>query len=161
MVNLELNQKKVALYLDDIRIVTEEIPDYRWVIVKDYKEFCSFITEFYKNNSRLPDLISFDHDLADEHMDYYHNNPPFSQIRYEEFKEKTGLHCAKWLTTLCDKNNIDLSKIRLAVHSHNPIGANNIQQWLNFYLDKKYGRQHAHCYIQKFKHRLRTDDDKI
>lgn len=147
------------MYLDDVRLPIEPIPNYVWKTVTNYNEFTKFIVEHYKKEKKLPDLISFDHDLGDEHMDYYHTNPPFSIIRYEEFKEKTGLHCAKWLTELCDKNNIDLRNSKLVVHSHNPIGGNNIQQWLNFYLSKKYGREYAACYIQRFKFKLRTDDD--
>lgn len=152
-----MSQKsKLALYLDDIRIPIEELPNFEWAVVTSYTEFTEFIIKHYKQHKKLPELISFDHDLADEHIDFYFNNPKYSPIRYEEFKEKTGLHCAKWLTALCDKNEIDLRNSMLSVHSHNPIGANNIQQWLNFYLMKKYGKEYAACYIQKFKHTTRN-----
>lgn len=142
---------KTALYLDDIRTPADEIPGYQWAIVRSYKEFTEYIVNFYKEHKRLPNLITFDHDLAEEHINYYFNNPQYAPIRYEEFTEKTGLHCAKWLTELCKKNKIDLRNTNLSVHSHNAIGANNIQQWINMFLRTEYGGQYASCYIQRFR----------
>lgn len=78
---------KKALYLDDVRTPTETLPGYKpWYVVRNYNEFVEWIS---KNG--LPDFISFDHDLADEHMNDY-----FSQLaqhgyqhpKYAEYKEK-------------------------------------------------------------------------
>ncbi len=84
-----------------------------WVIVRNYDEFVSCIT---KNG--LPDLCSFDHDLADSH---YNNDV---DINYDDYQEKTGYHCAKWLIDYCIDNN--LKPPNYLVHSMNPAGANNI-----------------------------------
>jgi len=61
------------LFLDDIRIPKDAIGlvpsnlnqfyfENDWVIVRSFLEFCNYIQKF-----GLPDFISFDHDLADEH----------------------------------------------------------------------------------------------
>jgi len=87
---------KTALYLDDQRTPTINIPGYEpWVVVRSYEQFVNWISEF-----GIPDLISFDHDLADEHIEDYFKqklNQGFQQPEYESYKEKTGLHCAMWL----------------------------------------------------------------
>jgi hypothetical protein len=66
------------------------------------------------------DIVSFDHDLADEH----YKNQDFN---YEDEKsEKTGYHCAKWLIDYCLDNEKELPK-RIIVHSMNPYGSRNIK----------------------------------
>ena len=84
-----------------------------WVIVRSYDEFVNHITE-----NGIPDLISFDHDLGIEHIQYYFNN----------VVEKTGKDCAKWLVDYCIDNQLELPKYY--VHSANPIGRQNIINYL-------------------------------
>lgn len=151
-------ENKIAIYLDDIRTPTEELPDHKWIIVRSYKEFTEVITKLYKEEGILPNHISFDHDLGDEHMNYYYEHRG-EQIKYEEFKEKTGLHCARWFTSLCDVNELDARQVYTSVHSHNPIGANNIQQWINYWRSKKYGPEYANCFLRKFKFKIETEDE--
>ena len=56
--------KKVSLYLDDLRTPTETLPGYHpWNVVRNYDEFKEWILR-----NGVPDLISFDHDLGEEHM---------------------------------------------------------------------------------------------
>ena len=58
---------KTALYLDDQRTPTETIPGYHpWNVVRNYEEFTKWIIE-----NGIPDLVSFDHDLAEEHINDY------------------------------------------------------------------------------------------
>ena len=58
------NKLKTCCYLDDTRTPTETIPGYKpWDVVRNYNEF----TEYILKNG-IPDLISFDHDLGEEHM---------------------------------------------------------------------------------------------
>jgi hypothetical protein len=142
------NMKK--LFLDDIRMPVDcknfvmrlgeatihFIDDAGWDIVRTYDEFVSYIE---KNG--LPDLISFDHDLADEHIQYYfneggHRNPP----KYEtepEFKEKTGMSCAKWLVEYCIDNKKTLPEF--LVHSANPYGRANIKGLLESFKKHQNG----------------------
>lgn len=135
---------KKALYLDDQRTPTKTIPGYHpWEVVRNYDEFVGWIE---KNG--VPDLISFDHDLAEEHIDDYFNqklNIGWQQPSYDTYKEKTGLHCAQWLCEYVQKNNLKLNLC--SVHSHNPIGAVNIQSYINGF--KKHMDWDQDCYIGK------------
>ena len=107
------------LYLDDIRHPSMTYPhmkDGDWTVVKSYNSFVEIITQ-----RGLPTMVSFDHDLADEHYDY--------RVKYSEYKEKTGMDCAKWLVNYCMDNNLKLPVWN--VHSANPIGAANIYSYLS------------------------------
>lgn len=124
------------LFLDDIRIprdaagyihpylailyVTQE-----WKVVKSYDEFVDWIT-----NHELPNLISFDHDLADIHYSIP-NKDGFSWTEYykDENREMTGYDCAKWLVDYCMDNKLPIPEF--IVHSMNTVGAENIINYLN------------------------------
>jgi hypothetical protein len=92
-----------------------------WLIVKNYPQFVNAIEKY-----GLPELISFDHDLADGH---YHANMQEGVLNYmgDSFNDdynKTGYHCAQWLVTYCmDKGALLPDFI---VHSMNPVGTENI-----------------------------------
>jgi hypothetical protein len=136
-----------ALYLDDLRTPTETIPNFEeWYVVRDYDQFVEWI-----NTNGFPDYISFDHDLKDEHMEDYwkYQFKGIPTIDYDTFIEKTGLDCAKWLVEYVEKNNTNLPRL-LGVHSANPIGASNIQNFLNGY--KKHIGQEENVFISKPKH---------
>ena len=119
------------LFLDDVRQVRDAcyyMPnpkvywDGNWDIVRNYVEFVGYIE---KNG--LPELISFDHDLADIHyeVDFRDwNDCTADQLGVEE----TGLDCAKWLVDYCDKNKLKLPEF--LVHSANPVGRTNIRKYL-------------------------------
>jgi hypothetical protein len=118
------------LFLDDFRnpkdAFTLVIPHLKifweddWDIVRNYDEFVSWIEA-----NGLPDFISFDHDLADEHYDDVINN---SKLNYDQYREKTGLDCAKWLVDWCIDYGLTLPNY--AVHSANPAGRQNIESYL-------------------------------
>lgn len=140
--------EEVALYLDDQRTPLENPPGKRWFIVRSYKEFTDFITGSYKASKRLPPLISFDHDLCDEHINYFLENG--RPTDYTVFTEKTGMHCAQWLVLLCEKNNLSLEEVTLAVHSANPGGAENIQTLLNDFKRKQLGPSKGDCFLMRW-----------
>jgi hypothetical protein len=147
----KINMNKIklqrALYLDDLRTPTETIPNFEeWYVVRDYNQFVEWVE---KNG--LPDYISFDHDLKDEHMEDYwkYQFKGIPTIDYDTFTEKTGLDCAKWLVDYVEKNKTNLPRL-LGVHSANPIGASNIQNFLNGY--KKHIGQEENVFISKPKH---------
>lgn len=111
------------LFLDDERSPKSaygymHLPIYlqaEWIIVRNYCDFISLI-----QNNGVPNLISFDHDLADEHyrmLDFNYDAPNL---------EKTGYHCAKWLIDYCLDNNKELPK-QIIIHSMNPYGSENIK----------------------------------
>lgn len=99
-----------------------------WVVVRHYAEFVNYIAEH-----GLPDLVSFDHDLAEPHygldlaskedwVEYYDSE------RCNKNYFKTGYHCAKWLLEYCESNLLPLPTCM--VHSMNPVGVQNIVQLL-------------------------------
>lgn len=132
------------VWLDDYRdpFIDEEgkVPphyekeDIIWV--KDYDEFVNYIE---KNG--LPEAISFDHDLAQEHYvpkEYWHDYN--ASKKYQEFKEptyheKTGYNCADWLCKYCMNNNLKIP--RYFVHSANPVGSSNIRGIMEFYIKEQ------------------------
>ena len=113
---------KRLLFLDDIRYPIHAYHYTRqdiflrndWYIVRNYKQFINRILE-----NGLPDMISFDHDLADEH---------YLQPDSQQFVEKTGYDCAKWLVEYCMDNGTDLPQFYS--HSMNPVGKENIESFL-------------------------------
>lgn len=117
------------LFLDDIRIPDDvlaytnnliyiQIP---WKIVRNYEDFIKAIKE-----DGIPYVISFDHDLADIHYNHQQN------INYDNFSEKTGYHCAKWLIDYCIDNNKELPS-EIIIHSMNPYGSLNIKSLFETY----------------------------
>jgi hypothetical protein len=112
------------LFLDDGRNPNAFLKDIRtWVVVRSYDQFVQTISE-----RGIPEFISFDHDLAFEHMlNTYRMND--MKIPYDMYKEKTGMDCAKWLVDYCINNHHPLPKFQ--VHSYNPVGRENIQSLLD------------------------------
>lgn len=119
------------LFLDDTRYPTnntDEIsafditrnPYYQtveWVIVRSYLEFIETIE---KNG--IPDIISFDHDLKDEHYIHYSTYTVYTnEIDYNVVKE-TGWHCAKWFLEYFINNKYDKFP-EILLHTQNKIGA--------------------------------------
>jgi len=94
----------------------------QWVVVRSYDEFVKHVIE-----NGVPNLVSFDHDLADEH---YHEQKwsTNGEIDYFTFSEKTGYDCAKWLCDYCLDNNSKFPDF--LVHSWNNIGSENIRNYI-------------------------------
>lgn len=128
--------KPRLLFLDDIRQPKDAFEythqqiflENGWSVVKSYDEFIEWI-----KTSGLPDLISFDHDLADTHYTPEHLwNDYEKSKRWQEdqvHKERTGYECAKWLVDYCLENKIRLPKF--FCHSMNPVGKDKIMSLLN------------------------------
>jgi hypothetical protein len=128
--------EKYNLFLDDFRHPYDCVAympnkaiyaKLKWEIVRSYDEFVDYITKH-----GLPAIISYDHDLADEHYDgdMYDGVEAYNK-KYAEFKEKTGLDCAKWVVDYCMDNEKDLPEY--VVHSMNPAGGKNIWEYLENY----------------------------
>lgn len=121
--------KKYNLFLDDERsiiriksmiynyqkLVNE---DHKIILVKNYTEFKNKINKF-----GVPEFVSFDHDLAHEH--YIENK------QYNEYKEKTGYECAKYLLEYCVLDKKEFPSYY--IHSMNPVGKNNIEKLIKSY----------------------------
>jgi len=117
---------KRKIYLDDVR--TPKDPD--WTVVRNYDEF---VKEIRLNGLDDVEVISLDHDLGESAIaEYYSNVAPNYTLDYNHIKEKTGLHCAKWLVEYLMSNKGFFPTIY--THSANPIGSANIMGYVNNYL---------------------------
>lgn len=118
------------LFLDDERNISNvtwcELPSKitnNWVTVRNFNEFVRTVLSF-----GVPDFVSFDHDLADEHYvamlkDVELNrNGLINTVDYGP--EKTGYDCCKWLVDFCEERNLKFPPFQ--VHSMNPIGRERI-----------------------------------
>lgn len=128
------------LFLDDLRIPKDAIGlvpsamnkfywNNDWEVVRNYTEFCDYIKEY-----GVPDFISFDHDLADDHYNDLFSDENWVKddsdivLKYDEYREKTGYECAKWLVDYCLELKLELPDY--IVHSANPVGKKNIESYL-------------------------------
>lgn len=123
---------KQALFLDDERFpsqvswVNYPFTHYLFDIVRNYYELIVYVQEF-----GVPEFMSFDHDLADQHYQAMLSGS-------EDYgSEKTGYDCAKWLVNYClERNEIFPAYV---VHSMNPVGKENIEKFIEN--AKKHGLQ--------------------
>ena len=123
-------KKTYKLFLDDIR---EPIHAYEytrwkgflendWEIVRSYEEFVQFIEDQHYYDGTFPEIIAFDHDLADEH----YGAPPTAM-----FQEKTGYDCSMCLFDFCIEKILTIPS--WICHSMNPVGRDNINIILKNY----------------------------
>lgn len=129
------------LFLDDIRepIQAFSYTNNRvyyaldWDVVKNYDEFVDYI-----QTKGLPEIVSFDHDISEEHYTpyrFWHDYEASKEWQdSQNYKEKTGLDCAKFLTNFCLENNLELPLFYC--HSQNPVGKDRILNLLNNFLKK-------------------------
>ncbi len=115
------------LYLDDIRTPKTE----GWNIVRSYPEF----VEWIKKNG-IPNEVSFDHDLADEHYSLQTKTDYLTWKEYYETQDReyTGYDAAKWMCEYCWDNGLPIPEYN--VHSANPVGRENILAILNSFKEK-------------------------
>jgi hypothetical protein len=95
-----------------------------WVIVRDYEQFVNYITIH-----GLPDIVSFDHDLAAIHYD------PSTWVQGFVYKEKTGMDCVKWLVDYCINTGNEFPIWYL--HTMNPVGRENMRSYITSFLKSK------------------------
>jgi len=101
-----------SLFIDDERFPPQKNQVGEWVIGRTMAEVKAIILE-----KGFPAFVSFDHDLGDN--------------------EPTGYDIAKWMVDYDMANNIIPENFAFYVHSQNPIGARNIQIYLDSYLKIK------------------------
>jgi hypothetical protein len=131
----------IKIYLDDVRTPL----DLDWIVVRNYDEFISKVTEIGLENI---ELISLDHDLGDTAMiewrrNVYHNYT----LDYNNITEKTGMDCAKWLV---DQWLDGAPVVEVVVHSANAIGSANIMGYINNY--KHVSKLPQNCVRVRIKH---------
>lgn len=132
---------KVKIYLDDMRTPVDK----NWVVVRDYGQFVSKVSEVGLENI---EVISLDHDLGDTAMgEYFRNVAKNYVLDYSNIEEKTGYDCCKWLVnhfydknpkrldmSRADKKNYPIKFPEVVVHSANPIGSGNMMGYINNFL---------------------------
>lgn len=110
-----------TLFLDDIRYpedVQYDFGAYSNLVICRSMDDAVWAVALYG----LPVFISFDHDLADTH--YIVGDG-----------EKTGYTFAKWFCDYVMDNDLELHEdFGFFVHSMNPVGAENIRQYMNNFL---------------------------
>lgn len=104
-----------------------------WDVCRSYNGFAKLIDSL----DEAPEFISFDHDLADEH---YPTSADMEDcdLPYEDYKEKTGYHCALKLLETCVDKGWKLPDFQ--VHSMNPVGKKNIM----------FALCHSHHYMKAY-----------
>ena len=130
--------RKYNLFLDDFRMPEDAFnytgnPLYLmedWLIARNYDEFVKGVGDL-----GLPEIVSFDHDLADVHYDVQDH---VDQDYYDLCEEKTGYHCAKWMINYCLDNDIKVTS-QIMIHSMNIVGARNIESLFKTYF-KVHGK---------------------
>ena len=124
-------KKKYYLFLDDVRhpnqVTWVRLPQKPYFLVRDYKSFVDLIAL-----KGVPEFVSYDHDLSDCH---YGHGLKWDDIPYQTYTEKTGYDCAKWLVDYCMKLNVKHPDF--SVHSMNPIGKENIINYIKSYNDSR------------------------
>lgn len=131
-----MKNEKYNLFLDDVRqpsnctsyMKTKMYEELEWDIVRNFNDFVNHIIE-----NGLPELVSFDHDLAEAHYHASMYQGSKVYMKYlETVSEKTGMDCAKWLVDYCIDNKKTFPK--WVVHSMNPVGKANIESYISSYL---------------------------
>lgn len=127
--------RKYNLFLDDVRVPhgcgymkTNVYFELEWDIVRNYKQFVDYVTKH-----GLPEVVSFDHDLAEAHYheSMYKGNKVYMKY-LEKVSEKTGLDCVKWMVDYCIDKNLPFPKWHL--HTMNPVGKENMHSYITNYL---------------------------
>ena len=139
-----MRNKKIYLYLDDVRIPTEG----DWEVVRNYDEFVAHIK---LNGLENYEVISLDHDLGESAMqEYYTNTKPNFELDYNRIEEKTGMDCTRFLVAEAMNKKIPLPTIY--VHSANPIGSANMMGYINNYF--KNCKSPQSCIRVEIKHTI-------
>jgi ASC-1-like (ASCH) protein len=96
-----------------------------WIVVRNYDDFVKTIEE-----KGLPDVVSFDHDLHEEHIKHYYSvTEKTGIIEYGNLKVKTGKHCAEYFVQKY-KELCPTYIPHVYVHSANQWGAQEIRKVL-------------------------------
>lgn len=93
------------------------------VHVKNYIEFCNVL-----ETRGLPKALSLDFDLHPNHYKAGSRSSFTSISNYKYVLEKHGGNCVEYLTSFCQKKNLQLPK--WFIHSQNPAGATYMRNLL-------------------------------
>lgn len=94
-----------------------------WEIVRSYEAFVKMI-----DTKGIPDVVSFDNDLTEKHLNAYHNALAINKYEWDHL-EGTGIHCALYLLDKCKELNVPFPKYY--VHSANHYARPIIKQLID------------------------------
>jgi hypothetical protein len=116
----DIRNPKDAFCYDDGMTLTDlsGIPNGAWEVVRSFNEFKRVI-----DTKGLPLVVSFDCDLADEHVNHFLKNCDVGIYEWENFTTKCGIHCAKYL-----KSTMSDNRVEVFIHSANHIGRKIIRE---------------------------------
>lgn len=124
------------IFLDDLRDPKDAFAhtnqpmflEWEWSVVRSFDEFAEWI-----HANGLPDFVSFDHDLHNDHYTPQHLWSDYEASKAwqdaQVYDEPNGLHCALFLIIFCKTKGFDLPE--WYCHSMNPVGKDNISVALN------------------------------
>lgn len=127
--------ERYNLFLDDFRNPDDgsmlycrecvDYPEMKWEIARNYDEFKTLIDE-----KGIPDFISYDHDLYDEHYDVsmWYGLDQYNKVA-QGFKHPTGLECTQYLL---DKLGNQYHPPYRA-HTRNPAGKTRIDSLISMH----------------------------
>jgi hypothetical protein len=146
------------LFLDDMRnpdylVGKINFPWTEFHVVRSVAEAKKLI----EDKESCPSFIAFDHDLSEEHYvgetmriepkDEFDNSlivvvKDYSGHAAFQNNAETGYDFAKWLVfrDLQDRGDFLPKDFDFIVHSMNPVGAKNIREYLNSYIEFKNGK---------------------
>ena len=117
----KINQVSTIEQVRDL-LNTEFTFDYYMIMFFRY-----LIVDYIEKNGS-PEIITFDHDLADTHYtpeEFWSDYDKSKEWQEKQvYKEKTGYECAKWLIDYCIENSLECPMY--VCHSMNPVGRDNI-----------------------------------
>ena len=97
-----------------------------WDIVRTYNQFVKWI-----NDNGMPELVSFGHDLTEEHYEIVCACGS-SEDFPEEFEDETGHDCVLYLIEYAKDHPAEKFP-EVMVHSMNPYGSERIHDTINRY----------------------------
>lgn len=130
----------IKLFLDDVRIPSDCVfymhtrigsensvyLEQDWIVVRSFNEFVHYIAQ-----NGVPDLISFDHDLATEHYEHtIESVESWEEYHQYSYREHTGYDALTWLINYCEKYN-NFKYPKMIVHSMNPVGTEKMLKQIN------------------------------
>lgn len=122
----ERNPQECVHYIDDQRYQILE-----WIVVRSHRSFVNILEEKWLIGE-FPNLVSFDHDLDEEHYEYSMcSSVELYKVLYRHTTIPTGLQSALFLISFCERNKLHLPEC--LIHSKNKIGSQLILSALNSY----------------------------
>lgn len=154
------------LFLDDVRN-PKDVYEYTnnflyveqaFIIVRNYNEFVNYIT-----TNGIPYFVSFDHDLGEDQYAPHEVQKEYASweewMNRQEFTEKTGYDCAKFLVEYCKNNNIEVPYFYC--HSMNPVGKKRIDDLLKKESTGVRAVKQINLSIKEFKNQIAGFDESL